>query len=228
MFWLRDNDYRVIALADAIIKLRKAESDSNREVAITFDDGFHDSFSSAVPVLLKLHYPATFFLVSGLMGRTNEWDRNTMLELSYRLMDWDDAIQLRDSGLDIGSHSVTHPVLPEIESQRAVEEIRTSKVEIEARLGITVRYFAYPYGRFDSKTRNMVYAAGYQAACSTLSGFANQENDPYALRRIEVFGYDSVATFRRKLEFGANEINSSQVLAYYVKRALSRLRISGC
>jgi len=67
-----------------------------------------------------------------------------------------------------------------------------------------------------------VSGAGYEAACSTLSGFGTRENDCFALRRIEVFGWDSTRAFLRKIKFGANEFGPVEVFGYYIKRGLSR------
>lgn len=222
MLALCDSGYQVVSLADTIAQLRISPTSSTKPVCITFDDGFKETHDFAAPILGKLGFPATFFLVSGLMGATNRWDRTTGCESECRLMNWREAQHLLAAGFDLGSHTVNHPVLPELPNSRAVEEIHRSKQDIEAKLGVAIRHFAYPYGRFDQRIRDLVCEAGFEAACSTLSGFATQENDPFALRRIEVFGRDSVRLFLRKLKFGANEMSTGDVLRYYVKRGVSR------
>jgi peptidoglycan/xylan/chitin deacetylase (PgdA/CDA1 family) len=222
MLSLQEMGNRVISLAETVQALNSSDARVGSSVCITFDDGFQDTHSFAAPVLKRLRYPATFFLVSGLMGSTNRWDNPETPGFGQALMDWDEAKDLSESGFDIGSHSLTHPVLPEVALARAAREICASKEELERQLGIRVRHFAYPYGRFNQSIRDLVCEAGYQAACSTLSGFANHENDRFALRRIEIFGGDSLRTFRRKLKFGANEMGSRAVMGYYARRALAR------
>ena len=133
-------------------------------------------------------------------------------------MNWREAKELSTSGFEIGSHSVTHPALPELTEDQAAHEISASKQALEAKLGVEIRHFAYPYGRFDACIRNLVGVAGYRTACSTLLGFANEQTDRFLLRRVEVFGTDSLGTFRRKVTFGANTMNRSDLLYYYVKR----------
>ena len=221
MFSLRDMGYQVISLDEAIRNLAKPEPSIN-SVCVTFDDGFHDTFVCAAPVIEKLRYPATFFLLSGLMGGTNTWLSETDAKSRHRLLGWSEAKDLLKAGFEIGSHTVSHPVLTQISPARAVEEIGKSKRVLEAKLEGPVRYFAYPYGQFDDRIRDMVQSAGYEAACSTLSGFANEDNDLYALRRIEIFGGDSLRVFRRKLKFGANEMSSFDVARYYARRVLAR------
>lgn len=214
--------YHVVSLAETVRAMESSEARVESPVCITFDDGFWDTYRFAVPVLKRFRFPATFFLVSGLMGNTNRWDAHGSSGSGHSLMDWDQAKELSAAGFDIGSHSVTHPVLPDIASALATQEVCASKHQLEDRLGIGIRHFAYPYGRFDQRIRDLVCEAGYESACSTLSGFANHESDRFALRRIEIFGWDSLRKFRRKVRFGANEMGSAAVVGYYAKRALAR------
>jgi len=222
MHSLRDSGYRVLSLAETLIKLEEPESSQRNFVCLTFDDGFRGAYQFAAPILRIFDYPAIFFLVSGLMGTSNRWDEGQNANGELRLMSWTEAKELLDAGFDIGSHTVNHLILPEISKARATEEIRRCKLDVEAKLGIAVQYFAYPYGRFSGPIRDLVCEAGYAAACSTLSGFANRDNDRFALRRIEIFGSDSLNVFNRKVKFGANEMSSGEVFRYYVKRTIAR------
>ena len=224
---LKESGYRVLTLEETIRNLDEDRTGATAPVCVTFDDGFLETFECAAPVLTELRIPATFFLVSGLMGLTNLWDRAAGRGREYRLMGWREARQLSSDGFEIGSHSVRHPFLPELSEAEALHEIRASKQEIENRLGTTARYFAYPHGRFNQRVRDLVSSEGYEAACSTLSGFATAANDRFALRRIEIFGSDSVRAFQRKILFGANEMSATQVLHYYFKRGLSRIATVG-
>ncbi len=83
--------------------------------------------------------------------------------------------------------------------------------------------FAYPYGLFDDDARAAVEAAGYRCACSVRSGFNGPGADRFLLRRIEVFGGDTVRQLRQKLKFGANEVSALYPVRYYAGRLSSRL-----
>ena len=222
MVVLRDSGYQVISLTDALARFQTAGQDSLKAVCITFDDGFKETGEFAAPILRRLGFMATFFLVTGLLGGSNRWDRSNPEVSEGALMNWSEAKDLLAAGFDIGSHSVTHAALPELPSAAAAEEINRSKQDLEANLGIEIRHFAYPYGRFDERIRDLVRAAGYHSACSTLSGFATGESDRLALRRIEIVGGDSARMFQRKVVFGANEMSAGAVLGYYVRRGFSR------
>ena len=193
----------------------------DRSIIITFDDGFLDTYEHAAPVLKEFGLHATVFIVAGLTGQTSNWMTSPGVP-SSQLMDWREIENLKRDGFEVGSHTVTHPSLIEISLDEAKDEIYTSKMILEDRLGVPVSYFAYPYGRFDHRIRDAVQAIGYEAACSTLTGFVNKDNDLYALRRIEVFGDDSLRVFRRKLQFGTNEMRPSAVFDYYTNRFVAK------
>jgi peptidoglycan/xylan/chitin deacetylase (PgdA/CDA1 family) len=220
---LKESGYRVLTLGETVRELDNQTTEAAAPVCVTFDDGFLETFECAASVLSELRFSATFFLVSGLMGLTNRWDAATSSGPECALMDWKEAKFLLSAGFDIGSHSVSHRVLTELSDAEALHEVRVSKQEIEDHLGTVTKFFAYPHGRFDQRIRDLVADAGYEAACSTLSGFATAANDSFALRRIEIFGGDSVRIFLRKVRFGANEMSAAQVLQYYVKQGLSRI-----
>ncbi|RMF78468.1 MAG: polysaccharide deacetylase family protein [Nitrospirae bacterium] len=102
-------------------------------------------------------------------------------------------------------------------------EIAGSREELEARLGVEIPYFAYPYGKEDPAVRDLVVAAGYRAACSTRCGFNRAGCDPYLLRRIDVFGTDRLWQFRQKVTWGINEASRLYPLKYVRGRIAARL-----
>jgi peptidoglycan/xylan/chitin deacetylase (PgdA/CDA1 family) len=193
-----------------------------RGVAVTFDDGFADTFANALPVLARYRIPATMFAVADRIGTTNDW----MVARGYpprRLMSGSELREMAAAGVAIGSHTRTHPRLPEIGADIRHEEIRGSKERLEQLLGGGVAVFAYPYGLFDDASRQAVEEAGYRIACSTRSGFNGPDVDRYLLRRVEVYGGDNLWQFRQKIKFGANEVSNFYPLRYYAGRISSRL-----
>jgi peptidoglycan/xylan/chitin deacetylase (PgdA/CDA1 family) len=126
------------------------------------------------------------------------------------------------AGFGIGSHTRTHPRLPDLDAAGKRREIRDSKTRLEDMIGGSVTAFAYPYGIFDEDARQAVEESGYRLACSTRSGFNGPDIDRYTLRRIEVFGSDNLWQFRQKLKFGTNEVSNFYPLRYYAGRILAR------
>jgi len=219
--FLAEHGYRVISLRDLVSTLEAEKSSSDHSVVITFDDGFESTFDQALPTLETYAMPATFFLVSDHVGKRSDWMASSGSS-AHRLMDWRQALQLQRSGFELGSHTCSHPRLTEIGRVEARREIEVSKVILEDRLGSPVETFAYPFGAHDDAVRSLVREAGYRCACSTLSGFNDSNADRFLLRRIDIFGDDSMTDFRRKLMFGANHVGTGEMLKYYFHRAQSK------
>ena len=105
------------------------------------------------------------------------------------------------AGIEIGSHTLTHPNLLKCGPKKAEEEIVKSRARLEEKLGTDIKLFAYPYGHarsFDKKIQTIVTQAGYKAACSTLPGSNGSRTNPYALRRIS-FGKAEIRYFALRL-----------------------------
>jgi peptidoglycan/xylan/chitin deacetylase (PgdA/CDA1 family) len=161
----------------------------DRLLAITFDDGYHDNFANARPVLEALSLPATFFVVSQWMGTDAWpwWDREQGVR--HRWMTWDHVRRLNERGFDIGAHTRTHADLGQVDGIAAREEIVGARREIERQLGRRVDLFAYPYGRrpnLSESNRALVRAAGFRCCCSCYGGLTPGGADPFRLQRIAV------------------------------------------
>lgn len=106
------------------------------------------------------------------------------------MLRWDEVCEMRRLGMTIGSHTVTHPNLPNAGVDAARQEIVASKVRLEQELGVPVTLFSYPNGGAEryqtSELRRVVAEAGYAAATTSHNAFAGPESDLYALERVEV------------------------------------------
>ena len=153
----------------------KMSASSKPLAAITFDDGFEDNHSYALPILAKHGATATFFITAGFVERDP-----VVLERFQQLLgratddlvplDWPQIRELRASGMDIGSHTYSHPNLARLSSADAENELRLSKELISDRLGDAIDLFAYPFGKprvhFTSETTDRVRTTGYRLAAS--------------------------------------------------------------
>ncbi len=157
--------------------------DASRRVFLTFDDGFCDVFENALPLLQQNRSPAIVFLVSELVGKTNEWQQKVG-DVAERIMD---EAQVRDwltAGQRIGSHTRTHPRLTQLTPSAAREEIFASKKSLEDRFGVAIEHFCYPYGDWNDAVRELVREAGYKTACTTQPGINTDAGAPYELKRF--------------------------------------------
>lgn len=102
------------------------------------------------------------------------------------MMTWNQVIEMSRNGMEIGAHTVSHPLLT-FENDATVErELRASKQTLEQQVGKSIRSFAYPNGDCDPRVRSYVEHAGYECAFTTRPGWYSQREDPYTIHRILV------------------------------------------
>lgn len=188
--WLSEHT-RVVSLRDVIDG--SVSTDGRPTVALTFDDGYEDNHSYALPILMDLDLPATFFITVGFL----EMDPVVLQRLAWLWgcglddvvpLSWGQVDDLRRSGMEVGSHSYSHGNLANMTPAEAVHELQGSRDVIRERLGDTVDLFAYPFGKprvhFTAATVEMVKAAGYRAAVAVTSRSIKDSDSLYRLPRF--------------------------------------------
>jgi peptidoglycan/xylan/chitin deacetylase (PgdA/CDA1 family) len=201
MRWLAARGYQTIDM-DALVRARTGGTAlPPRPVLISFDDGFQGSADHAVPLLEAQGFTAVFYLVTGLMGHTSRWMAEAGVELP--LMSWDKARALANAGFQCGVHTLTHPRLTGLEPQRRRAELSEARRRLESELGRPAVHFAYPFGAYDPTVRASVAEAGFLTACSTRAGLSGADDDLLALRRVTVYGHDSLLDFICRLSTGS-------------------------
>ena len=175
--YLRDNRYNVITLDMLVGMIASGTTPPPKSVVITFDDGWEDQYRDAFPILKKYHDPATFFIF------TNGPDSD---EIDF--LTWDQIKEMSDAGMDIESHSVSHPYLFRITDKNVLwHEIADSKTIIENHIGKPVNLFAYPFGFYNALDITILKAAGYVAARTDLPGeYQNTTSNLFGLDGSQV------------------------------------------
>ena len=154
-----------------------------KKFIITFDDGFLDLYEHAYPVLKKNNFKAIIYVLAE--KEKSEWAK--ALELpAFKLLSWDLIKELSDNGIEIGSHTCTHPDLSVLTDKEMEREIIRSKEIIEDKIGKPVHHFCYPFGRFNLKTKEILKQAGYLTSCTTQKGQNFSDCDLFELNRIVV------------------------------------------
>jgi peptidoglycan/xylan/chitin deacetylase (PgdA/CDA1 family) len=179
MRWLRRRRLRGVSMRDLLAARRAGPSSSRRPegigrqrtaaglVGLTFDDGYTDFVLHALPILNRYGFTATVFVVAGALGGTNTWDGPGPRK---SLVTADDVVRMAAAGVEIGSHSMTHPRLPETELGDLVDEVRDSRKVLADLTGDEISGFCYPYGAVGPREVAIVREAGYDYACAVYPG----------------------------------------------------------
>lgn len=191
---------------------------------LTFDDGFTGVYDFAAPVLKKLEWPATVFLVAGKLGGQSDWEVTTGEPMPpHPLMNAAQLRSLSAQGFSLHSHSLLHHDLTTLETSALEQDLRDSRALIADISGQAPMYLAYPYGRHNEAVRSAAQRAGFTTAFSVESGFNRPGENAYQIRRLDVFGTDSAAALRRKITLGSNDGSLGYNLQYAANRLLARL-----
>ena len=187
---LAERGYRWATFTEAV-----NGEDVGRIASITFDDGIASAVEHGLPVLEEVGARGTMFLTLTMLG----WGGR---------LDAGDAAQLAQRGWEIGSHTMTHPVLTNVDDQTLHEELATSKRELERITGMPCTAVSYPTGRCDARVVGAAEAAGYEAGAA-LEGATQVSPGPLAWPRVGVRGDDSLGVFRVKCSRPVRRMRSS-------------------
>lgn len=202
--YLKDKGYTTVTFDDLRNNRYKQRFDrGNKWVILTFDDGYEDNYTHALPLLKEFGCKAVIFL----MGEAtyNSWDADVPegsaqpSERRFALMTPDKVQEMMAAGIEFGAHTLNHPRLAHIPAAEARRQIVQSKQNLESIYGREFKTFAYPYGDLNEEIKAMVKEAGFDFAVATDSGDVVFDHDLYQIRRIAIFPGNSMHTFKRKV-----------------------------
>ncbi len=197
MAYLQKSPYEVIGLKKAFGSLYVKSSLRNPSVVLTFDDGDTSFYDLVLPILQEFSFPSVLFAVSGLLGQKAKWIRSANARVP--LMSADQLRELHALGVDIGSHSITHPRLTDLNGEQIFNEVYGSKHSLESIIGNEVVSFAYPHGDYNSVVIAAVKKSGYKCAVNCVAKIANKAVSPFEIPRKYVTYHDDLGTFISKL-----------------------------
>jgi peptidoglycan/xylan/chitin deacetylase (PgdA/CDA1 family) len=165
MYYLKRRNLRGVAIRE----LRRAmqAGDARGLVGLTFDDGYEDFLGAALPVLVRLGFSATVYVVAGKLGEENTWEHRGGPRARLRLAGADGVREISERGMEVGSHSLTHPRLPSLDAGTLSHEVTYSRQILSEIVSKSVEGFCYPYGDLDNPTVCAVREAGYLYAVGT-------------------------------------------------------------
>ncbi|HET6483103.1 MAG TPA: polysaccharide deacetylase family protein [Actinoplanes sp.] len=174
--------YRLVGLTEALDLLAAGSTD--RLLAVTFDDGYRDFLTEGVPVLQETGTKATLYASVGHLGETADWLGRWAPDFGPMLT-WDELGEVAAAGVEIGNHSLIHHPLDVLPPAQLRDEITRSHDELEQRLQINVRSFAYPHGYNSRRVRDIVAATGHENATEVGRRLHTPEDKQLAVPRLQ-------------------------------------------
>lgn len=144
---------------------------NSNQISLTFDDGYKDFLTNALPILNKYKITGTLFVLG-----TPEKANRKALDNNKQMLTINEIKQLKNQGWEIGFHTNTHTSLTSLTTEELKKEIIDGKKNLEKKLGFSLRYFAYPMGEYSDKVIQIVKEAGFEAGFSTNGGNVSLKN----------------------------------------------------
>jgi len=171
---------------------------SGKVVGITFDDGYLNNLTNALPALQKQGFTSTCYVVDGLLGKTNVWDASIGMAQTP-LMTAEQLLQWQAGGQEVGAHTQEHVDLMTVSEITAWKQIAKSKTDLQTLLAKQVNHFCYPYGKFDERHSTMARQANYATATTTARSRVMPGTNLLTLPRVPVLRSTSLPVFWLKI-----------------------------
>lgn len=156
-----------------------------RVIGITFDDGYQNNLTHALPILQQHGFSATCYMVSDCIGKHNIWDESKNIPKNP-IMTSDEVKQWLAAGMSIGAHTKNHISLTHVNNNIAQDEILGCKADLEKRFDVPVTDFCYPYGHFGSQHIDILEQAGFITATAMARARARVGDNMLSLPRVTV------------------------------------------
>jgi peptidoglycan/xylan/chitin deacetylase (PgdA/CDA1 family) len=190
MQFLKDNGYTPISLYDLHRALARPYRLPEKPVILTFDDGYADVYTDAVPILREFGFTATFFIVT-------EW--LDVQQPGY--LTWDQVRELEEQGFGFEAHSRSHLDMEGMSRPDLDYQIIGAQRAFQVELGRKPRFFVYPAGRWDENAIIALGEAGYWGALTTQHGSWHRTDDLFEMSRLRVRGDMSAGDFAALLRW---------------------------
>jgi len=187
MQFLKDNHYNTISLDELYSFLKNNVPLPSKPIVITFDDGYVDNYTTALPILKSFGFKAVVFVI------TNRVDKNPLYMTSKQLK------EMLAAGIEIESHTVSHADLNFLSNIKQQSELDNSKSFLEKDLNSNVKYIAYPYGHFNINSLKGVQNAGYRMAFTTEKGWASKSDSLFELPRVYISSFFDINVFKERV-----------------------------
>lgn len=216
--YLSENGYTSISPADVVGLLSSERAMDKKYVAITFDDGYRDFYTTAFPMISKYGFNVTVYLPTAYIST------KARPLMDRACLTWTEVRELHKAGVAFGSHTISHSKLEDMSDADLEEEVFASRQTIEDELGSPVCSFAYPFifpeqdSFFAHRLRDLLKAAGYHDGVSKVIGTVQSLEERFFLRRVPISNCDDATMLRAKLDGDYDWFHTAQSARETVKR----------
>lgn len=180
MTWLSQNNYKVVSLTRLVSFLNGgADVFSEKSVAISFDDGTLGQYTDAFPVLKKYGFTASFFVVP-------TWANEASSKFKSGYMNWDQLKDLKNNGMEIGSHALSHKDLAASTDEEIVSQLSESKNILEEKFPTSIDLLAFPGGSYNESVTQKLKVIGYLGAFSVEKRIDHLSTEVYHIGRMHI------------------------------------------
>lgn len=170
-----------------------------KALMLTFDDGYRNNLTHALPLLKKYNFKAVIYLLANHHLQSNTWDVGEVPETP--LLSPAERQELASSGyFEVGSHGLEHRRLPEMGFHEAERQLEESKIFLEKEFGQKVISYAFTYGDRRDDLADLAFRIGYQFILNTDQGGFHLSAPTTSIFRVPIFPEDQGAKLRRKLQ----------------------------
>ncbi|HEY2961180.1 MAG TPA: polysaccharide deacetylase family protein [Pyrinomonadaceae bacterium] len=188
--------FRVISLAEFLEARQSNGPLPDRAVVLTFDDGYRNFLTSALPRLAARDMPVSVFLITDNIPSKNQSPAREWSEADDEtFLSWEEVRALREQGVEFGSHTCSHRKLSELATAEADRELRVSQETVDAHLSQATMPLAFPYGSYSEAVIAMARQLPYTCALTTDAGTNGPATDLFLLRRNLIGDDDDEALF---------------------------------
>jgi len=199
MAFLAEEGYQALTVSEYVRCMLGESELPTKPVVITFDDGYADFRTTALPIMREFGLRCTLFLTTMYLSQTSRW-LAAEGEASRPMLEWSDVLDIAGNDVEIGAHGHSHRQLDTLALRDAIEDVTHCKSVLEDRLGIGVRTLAYPHGYSTRTLRREVESLGFTSACGVKHALSSVRDDRFALARIIIGDDVERVEFQRLLE----------------------------
>jgi len=193
MIFMKKMGYQTIGFKDL------NNNNNKKKFIITFDDGYENIFINAFPILMRLGFKATCFIIANKIGHYNQWDINKNNFKKMKLMNFDQINEWLRNGFDVGSHTMDHLNLIELNNENKNHQIINSKKFFKDIFNLKIESFAYPFGSYDDETLNIIKKHYDYAVTTKRSRFIKNKFSNELLPRVPINKNDNLFKFFLKI-----------------------------